>query len=248
MLGVLACVGHVGVPDRRLLWVVAQGAIALSMASSRTLEQAARRAFCGQIATSAIGTFVVLRDELDPIAMADVSTLSFLVLMAALGGGLAGSGLAACQYALFHVMRRASGAPSHDAVARAAVAGCTMLAVGNALSVGLAVGHEPRLAWVAAVGIAVPAAIAAGCVCRRALLRRWLARVEAGTIEGWRIVALRDAWSKLGLLPVLGCAGASQVAEGRVLVRTADAKHPFRDADRFLPVALVTGRSAAGGS
>jgi hypothetical protein len=64
--------------------------------------------------------------------------------------------------------------------------------------------------------------------------RRWLDRVGAGSVRGWRLVdGVRGAES----LPYLV---RTAYREPQTLVRVHDAGQPFREGDTYEPIALVS--------
>ncbi len=240
LLTLLTCVSDIGVDqrDRVLLWVIAQGTIALAAAESRSMEDTAMRVFSGQIGTMTLGAFVLLRGQVEPVAQADPTTLGFVLLLATFAGAVAGGGLASWQFWLLCAVRVARSSPSHEATVRTTQTVCARLAAANALALGVVALQDSRARAVAIFGVLGPAAVAAACALRRALLRRWLVQVEAGRIEGWELATWRPTWSKLDLLPVFGDPPTAE-EEPRVLVHTAKAEHPFRGADWVVPVALA---------
>jgi hypothetical protein len=82
--------------------------------------------------------------------------------------------------------------------------------------------------------LAAPAAVVVNALLRIRARRLWLGRVRAGELRGWRIVERAGDTKKLPHLLRIGAA-----AGARMLVRVRDAAQPFRESERFEPVALV---------
>jgi hypothetical protein len=233
----------VGLEDapRLLVWLGAQVALALRVATSRGRGEASARAFVGQIATTTLTIFVVFRQQLEPTAQNDLATLVFLLVLAAPSGAVAGAMLATWQHLLVRVVEDVRAAPSHEALDRVMQGAFGRVSAVNLALAGLVALGEPGAIDVVGAAFVVPGSIALAFAMRRALRRRWLTRVESGLVDGWRIVEDRAAWSKLALLPVhvpRRTEGGARVGR-RVLVRVAKARHPFRDAEAMTPFAVV---------
>lgn len=227
---------------RVALWIAAQAAVALTICCAREVDEAITRAFLGQTFVMTVSLFVLLRNEVDFAGQSDLSTLWFLLVVAALGGVVAGAPIAICQCSLVCTVERLRGTRSLDAHDRIIQSSFGRIATLNLVVACLIVAREPRALPGALAACVVPGGTAIYFAARRALVRRWLERIDRGLVAGWRIVDHRSEWWGLDL-PTLYAPtrnGDGDQACRYAIVRVATAHHPFRDADRVMPVALVT--------
>lgn len=223
---------------RVALWIAAQAAVSLAICCARNMDEAIARAFLGQTSVMTVTLFVLLRNQVDSAAQTDLVTLWFLLVAAALGGVVAGAPIAICQCMLVCTVERLRLTWPLDAHDRIIESSFGLIAGSNLVVACLVVPREPRALAGALVACFVPGGIAAYSAARRALVRRWLARIDRGLVPGWRIVDHRSEWWGLDL-PTLYAATRSDHTCRHVVVRVATARHPFRDADRLTPVAFL---------
>ncbi len=218
-----------------LVWLGAECAVALAAACSE--EDASARSLVGQVGTMTVCLFIHFRGQIDPAVIDGAANLE--IVASAVGGAVAGGMLAAWQCSLARVVLQATTSLSHDAVDRLLVSAAARLAVQSWAMGAL-------LAWLGAplAGGVLPAIATPLCAVvwsatrrRRLALHGWLSRVDAGGIVGWRIVECRPAWVSIELQPLTGRGPAAQYC--RVLATAMPGRHPFREPEAVVPVALV---------
>ena len=221
------------------VWVAAQGALLLGV--ERLVDARAGKRDAGGDGWIAVGLAVTVLGQIAAFVLTESVAVRrdwdapgphlSLVLV-----GLTG----AWQWSVAEVAIASRREPAHDAVDAAVRSLAAALATSHpALWIVMAImgGDTPSAStlWMITAGL-LPAAAASPSVLRLLARKRWVARVAAGLVEGWRVEEAAAFSDVAGLVPL----GPSWIV-GRpaVLVATSRAAGPFRAAGRGVPVALV---------
>ena len=217
--------------------VVLRGIETRDFACAADRVRAVLRSFVGQLlATSAA---VAVFSAIEMMRMPDRSPLSWTLLLAmSLGVLFLSLPLAGWQAILAATVATRKQSPSHETTDRALVSLGAWLALPNALVWGWLPFFQANLALAVGPAVLVPALLAAWAGVRLLRRRRWLARVAAGGVRGYRVVDVDGALPEV--LPLV--ADTAQDKRVRVLVATEEASDPYRGQAREEALALVNER------
>jgi hypothetical protein len=126
-----------------------------------------------------------------------------------------------------------------DGVTRAVTRIGVRLAIPHVLlwtAIALLGGVLAHAAWLVPAAL-LPLAAVVFARARIAAQRRWLERVEAGAVRGWRVVDASHHPPET--LARIAEEEEAEEPEARVLVATREPEAPFRDAEVEVPVAIV---------